>query len=369
MAAFGKAGRAAGWDKLTNEQMALIKEKFIPFAPRWGSTGYEVEDKWLGETFGNNRCRECKIGGTQWSIITASGKPVVTLTKTLEDALATYKTLPEAERKPKIEDRGPHNPNLQYADQHPPEGTVFIDVFCRPLVQEADGQYKLAQTVDLTEFGGRQWGNSMPNDYSEPQRESLWLTREEAQSLVPEKLEAGVTQAVAAPIRQRIFLFYLYNWFSNSGGGFWGPRHIQEGDLNVTVVEVSGDRVRLRLEGHASFKATVHKQYEAHGHLFSTSPRETGQKNLPEPYEVTYDPKIYGELEYDLAKMKFVKFDAVALGDYRGNWGLALKLKPVPVGFAFRLDSRDLPLERRHAPFGISAAKENYWAPEPWKGR
>jgi hypothetical protein len=96
---------------------------------------------------------------------------------------------------------------------------------------------------------------------------------------------------------------------------------------------------------------------------------ESGQKGVPDPYEISYDAKLYGVLEYDLKKEKFVRFDAVALGDYRGHWGLSLKVKPVPVGFAFQLDPRDLPPEGRHAPYALSAVKEHYWAADKWTGK
>jgi hypothetical protein len=101
--------------------------------------------------------------------------------------------------------------------------------------------------------------------------------------------------------------------------------------------------------------------------MFGPNP-ESGQKGVPDPYEIFYDASLYGALDYDVAKQKFLRFDAVALGDYRGHWGLALKVKPVPVGFAFNLDSRELP-EGRHAPFALSALREHYWSADQWKPR
>ena len=50
MAALGN-GRAAGWNKLTDDQMKLIKEKFVPYAPRFGSTGFATQDAWMKQTF------------------------------------------------------------------------------------------------------------------------------------------------------------------------------------------------------------------------------------------------------------------------------------------------------------------------------
>src|SRR5262249_30930872 len=154
-----------------------------------------------------------------------------------------------------IEDRGPHNPKLDYfPDQEPAPGTMFVQVYCRPLERDGDGPFRAAKSIDLTEFGGRPDGNSMQSRFSEPQREWLWLTQDEQKSLEPGGRRQGETYAVPAAIRQRIFLFYLYNWFTNSGGGYWGPRLLRSGELTLKVEEASADIVRLRLQGSVLFQ-------------------------------------------------------------------------------------------------------------------
>jgi hypothetical protein len=371
MAAVG-SGRAAGWDKLTPARMNLIDQKFIPYATRWGSTGYPTQDAWLKAA--NRKAQAAKhanrIRGTFWSIVTASGEPVVTEERTLEAALKAYREMPEKERRPEIEDRGPHNPKLDHFPDHaPPSGGTFIKVYCRALERDADGQFTIARKVDLTEFGGRSHGNSLPGRLNEPQREWLWLTEDEAQSLAPGKRQKGESYEVPAAIRQRMFLFYLYNWFSNSGGGYWGPRLLKKGELTLTVEETSADRVRLKLTGAALFDGLVGKGTPPHGgYMFAPHP-ESGQKGVPDPYELVYDARLLGTLEYDVKAKKFTRFDAVALGDYRGHWGLALKVKPVAVAFAFQLDTRDVPPEGRHAPFALSALREHYWSADKWTGK
>jgi hypothetical protein len=74
-------------------------------------------------------------------------------------------------------------------------------------------------------------------------------------------------------------------------------------------------------------------------------------------------------LEYDPSAGEFTRFDAVALGDYQGPWGLCYKVRPVPVGISFELDRRNLAPERRHAPYTLSALREHYWAADQWKPR
>src|SRR5262245_39909099 len=243
------SGRAAGWNKLTAEQMTLLKTKFVPYAPRWGSTGYATQDRWNKEVSKKAAAvkNQNRIPGTFWSIVTASGEPVVNPKKTLEGALEAFAQLPEKERRPVIEDRGPYNPKLPYyPDQSPPPGATFVQVYCRPLERGPNGTLHAARRIDLTEFGGRPGGNSMQTRFSEPQREWLWLTAEEAQSLAPAKRRKGETYAFPPAVRQRIFLFYLYNWFTNSGGGFWGPRLLRSGELTLTVEDTSKDVIRLR---------------------------------------------------------------------------------------------------------------------------
>src|SRR5262245_109622 len=365
------SGRAAGWNRLTAEQMTLIKEKSVPYASGSATTGYATQDAWKKGVSKKAATvkHQNRIQGTFWSIITASGEPVVSPEKTLEGALAAFAQMPEKERRPVIEEHGPHDPKLPYYPDHsPPPGAMFVAVYCRPLERGPDGVFRAARTIDLAEFGGRPSGNSMQSRFSEPQREWLWLTEAEARSLAPGKRRKGDTYAVPAAIRQRIFLFYLYNWFTNSGGGYWGPRLLRSGELNLTVEDTVNGVTRLRLEGSAFFEGKIGKGMPPHGgHMFGPHP-ESGQKGVPDPYEIFYDARLSGVLEYDTARQRFTRFDAVALGDYRGHWGLALKVKPVPVGFAFRLDPRDLP-EGRHAPFALSALREHYWAADQWKGR
>jgi hypothetical protein len=368
MAAFGKGGRGRGWDRLSDDDLKLLKEQFIPYAPRFGSTGYVSQDRWLNEVFRDGRGRECRIEGTLWAIVTARGTRVQGKHKNLKEALEAFHKLPEADRKPPIEDRGPHNPRLQYADVAPPPGTLFVNVYCRVLERDGKGGFRRARKVDLTEFGGKAGGNSMPGDFSEPQRECLWLTEPEWQALMPDRPRAGDRVALPEAVRQRILLFYVFNWFVNSGGGYWAPRHLHDAALELTVQEVTPQAVKMRLGGHVLYKGQAPVGKSLGGQLFYPVPRESGQK-LPPTYRLNWDVRIEGVLEYDPGRKRFTRWGAVALGDYQGPWGLSYKEIPVPVGIAFELDRRELPPERRHAPYVLSALREHYWAPEKWKPR
>src|SRR5262249_27783474 len=205
---------------------------------------------------------------------------------------------------------------------------------------------------------------SMPGDFSEPQRECLWLAKSEWTALMPKRPRVGDRVPVPEAVLQRVLLFYVFNWFVNSGGGYWAPRHLHDASLELTVKEASETKVRMRLAGRVHYKAQAPVGKSLGGQIYSLSPRETGQKNLPPTYRLDWHVKIEGVLEYDPEKGRFTRIDAVALGDYQGPWGLAYKEKHVPVGISFELDRRDLAPERRHAPYVLSALKEHYWHPE-----
>src|SRR5262245_57374972 len=208
----------------------------------------------------------------------------------------------------------------------------------------------------------------MPGDFSEPQRECLWLAEPEWQALMPKQPRIGDKVALPEAVRQRILLFYVFNWFVNSGGGYWAPKHLHEPALDLTVQHVSAKSVRLRLHGQVWYKGEAAVGKSLGGQIYGPSPRETGQK-LPATYRIDYNVNIEGMLEYDVHTKRFTRFDAVALGDYQGPWGLAYKKQAVPVGIAFELDRRELEPERRHAPYVLSALREHYWAPEKWRPR
>jgi hypothetical protein len=166
-------------------------------------------------------------------------------------------------------------------------------------------------------------------------------------------------------------LFYVFNWYSNSGGGYWLPQQLHDGALSLTVEETSANKMRLRLHGHASFnlERAAYSTEPVTGKRIPVVPtHETGQK-LPDRLVNAYDVKIEGVLEYDSVAKKLTRFDAVALGDYRGMWGIAYKEKLVPVGIAFQLDTRELGPEHRHAPYALSVIREHYWAADSWKPR
>jgi hypothetical protein len=306
-------------------------------------------------------------------IITASGKSVKASLRGwpgpgrgLQGALAEFKKLPEADRKPVIEDRGPFKDGYGVYTASPPEGGLIIHVYHRPLNREASGRFvplKDPQKLDFSEFGGPPkaskrlgWG-----DFSEPQRDDLWLTKEEWRSLIPASPNKGDTIQVPAAIRLRIFALYLFNDFSQFGG-VWRPNNIQSGDLSVTVADVSPMAIHLTIGG----SVVLHREHEKGkaGDFYRRQPK------LPEKIVWSYEARLHGAITYDVQQKAITRFDLVALGDYRGPWGYGtsagglVKAEPVPLGFAFELDGRNLPSEQRNrTPYALFVCnKVNFFA-------
>src|SRR5438876_651729 len=78
------------------------------------------------------------------------------------------------------------------------------------------------------------------------QRSSLWLTAEEHQSLMPADPKEGQTYKIASKLAKRICLYGLWPqtlWVVEHA---WQPDAMREGELNLTVEDVSPQIVRMR---------------------------------------------------------------------------------------------------------------------------
>ena len=358
---------------LGDQGIKLIKERFVPWAPCWGTTGYPNEDEFISRLMREKS--KAQFDGTFLYVFTASGKPVKGgLTsfrgRGLEGVLQDFLRLPESERKPVVEDRGPFKFGYPVYTAEPPAGGVILDVYCRPLKRLSEGRFvPQLQQLDLSEFGGPK-GVVGCMEYGEPQRDVLWLTSTEWKSLVPETPRKEDTFPVPAAIRNRIFLFYLSNSFGQFGS-HWRPEHFRTGALNVVVEDVAPSALRLGLHGSVSLAFDLDKVVAAKtGWLHTGSGRQDLQL-LPQGLQVTYEARLRGVIDYDAKQKVLTRFDLVALGDFRGKWLHFYKERPVALGFAFELDRRPLPPEcRNRMPYALFASHHfirpevPYWATE-----
>ena len=274
------------------------------------------------------------------------------LAKALQEVLDAYAKLPEAERRPPSVD-GEIKPQPE-----PPTNGLVLTVYDRPLGRDAKNEYRLP---DGDDFGG--FRTHAPHG----QRSSLWLEAEEWKSLIPDNPQKGITHKVATKLAKRILLYGLVPqtlWVVEES---WRPDSVRAGELQVTVEESSLQHIRLRLHGSVLLSSPG---------VLHTWPDRKFIKNI----ENRFDARLEGVLEFDRAKNQFTRFDLVTLGDFSGRWFAGNKgwqeatpQTPLPLGFAFELDTTayNLPPERRrprsfmHA-YIFRTREDHYWDPELW---
>src|SRR5262249_5131086 len=236
------------------------------------------------------------------------------LARALEEVLDVYAKLPEAERRPRSVD-GEVKPQSP-----PPPGGLVLTIYDRPLGRDRQGRYRLPEGAD---FGG--FRTHAPHG----QRSSLWLTEAECRSLVPGEPRKGQTHKVPAQLARRIWLYGLVPQTLWVVEEFWKPDSAREGDLELTVEEVSAQLVRMRLHGKVllSGEGILH---------------EWPHRKFIKKLENRYDARLEGVLVYDRVQKRIVRWDMAALGDYTGRWFAGNKgwkeataQAPLPLGFAF----------------------------------
>lgn len=273
------------------------------------------------------------------------------MAKALQEVLDDYAKLLEAERRPKMVE-GEIKPQPA-----PPPGGLVLTIYDRPLGC-SDGQCRLPEGNDLSGFR---------TDAPHGQRSSLWLTAEECKSLIPANPEKGATHPVRSKLAKRLALYGLVPqtlWVVEES---WKPDSVRDLKLSLTIEEATAQQIRMRLHGNVLLTGPG---------VLHTWPDRKFVKNI----ENRYDARIEGTLVYDRIRQNFTRWDAVALGDFSGRWFTghrgwqeATREAPLPLGFAFEIDSTayDLPPERRrprsfmHA-YIFQNREEHYWDPDKW---
>jgi hypothetical protein len=270
----------------------------------------------------------------------------------LREVLDDYARLPEADRRPKSLE-GEIEPQPA-----PQPGGLVLTIYDRPLGRDSQGRYRLPIEDDL---GG------LRSEAPHGQRSSLWLTADERQSLIPDQTEKGQTHKVPTKLAKRIWLYGLVPQTLWVVEETWKPDSVRDGELNVTVEEVTPQSMRLRIHGSVLLTAPG---------VLHTWPDRTFLKNV----ENRYDARLEGEIVYDRANQKIARWDMTALGDFSGRWFAgqtgwieATPAAPLPLAFAFEIDptAYDLPPERRrprsfmHA-YIFQRDEEHYWDPDKW---
>ena len=217
-----------------------------------------------------------------------AGQNVAVMRDAFKEGLRAWNKLPEAERTPgalKIEDLG--TIDKDYVRTPPPDGLI-VDVFVRSLERKPDSPSGFCSACSDMKAG-------KPIQL-ESQRDHLWLTKAEWQSLIPKNAKPGDTFPVRPAIANRIFRFHLTD-STRGEPPFWKKNELLKGEMTLKVEALKDDRTELTLAGAA---------------LLSTDPDVSKSKR-------GFDVALSGKLAYDNAKNTFERFDIVALGEHWGE--------------------------------------------------
>ncbi len=352
--------------QLSDEAVALLNEKFVPFAPAWegGHGSYDWWKAMMKDTFADNfkKGRERTVPGTTLLVITSAAQTVPAhQAKMGKDGLAgqlrqvadLYAQLPEPQRRPAQPITDADRPMPA-----PPAGGLVLTIYDVALLPKNDG---------LCAGGGT---TGIPG----PQRQSLWLTEAEWKSLLPADPQPGTTRDVPSPLVKRIALFGMRSATAWHVEHFWDPDSLKQGAIHVTVQDVSDAGVRMRV----------------HGSVLLSKPsgiKTRPDSKIPTPPDVEdrYDARVEGVLVYDRHQNRITKWEMVALGDHqgaywpninRGKTACNFTADPVAVGFAFELDQSDYelpPERRRQAPYLVAHTFKGrerqawYWDVGAWE--
>ena len=349
----------------TDKAIKLLNEKFACFAPGWFINMKDdvYQAAWKRFYVAKSRPDEGTgwLKGTNLVLMTSTGRLLQgsmkygdrkSLASALHAVLDDYAKLPEGERRAKSID-SEIKPQLP-----PPPGGLVLSIYDRPLGRDAERRYRLPKGKD---FGG--FRTHAPH----AQRSSLWLTEDECKSLVPQNPQKGQTLVVPAKLARRIWLYGLVPQSLWVVEEFWKPDSVREGELRVTVEDVTPQSLRLRMHGEVLLSGPG---------VLHTWPDRKFIKNI----QNRYDARLEGTLVVDRPRQAIVRWEMAALGDYSGRWFAGNKGwkeatadAPLPLAFAFELDQTayKLPPGRRRPRSFVHAyifrnREQHYWDPDAW---
>jgi hypothetical protein len=281
-------------------------------------------------------------GVNQAMLVTADGQHLGGFSwnsfNTLPEGVEKFRKLPEAQRKPKVE--RPQKVTHESCAPTPPAGGLVAICYCSYLEREAKGQLARAKTA----YGDAYAGSAIPISPAYTDIEMFWLTKDEAQALLPADARVGMTFPVPAAIQKRIFHYYAFDFRACDRL----PQPLRAGEMTLTVEEASADRLRLRLAGFSK-TGVEYAKYE------SDPPKKTGDGSgfVGESAKAGCELTFHGLVEYDRKKQAFTHFDLLGVGDawgegtnrYRGA-GKNGKPNRWPIGLAFELVTSNRPVDR-----------------------
>ncbi len=207
-----------------------------------------------------------------------SGQSAEITKEVMREALAAFRRLPEAKRKPAVEAPGVIDAGF---DRTPPEGGLILKAYTRILAFK-DGEYRRGACKAV---GGEKAA-----------RDHVWLTKDEVQTLAPAKAEIGFRYPMPAKVAERLARYHLID---NTRGEpiLWEPKDVRGKRISLVVTNATADAVDLRLEGEV---------------LLATDAD-------PAKADRGYEARLFGALRYRPAKGTFDRFDITAVGTHWGE--------------------------------------------------
>jgi hypothetical protein len=284
-----------------------------------------TREDWVGDIVRQTRCVTFTAAGRK-SVISASGKSLgqVRSVKSLDKVWDAWQALPESERVPGAVKVGDNRP-VDRAYEPPPSALV-LRTYTRQVERDKDGTLRYTEPEDYPEPEPDGTRSGSPRRQADRFREAghdfMWVPESEWRALIPKDPQVGDRGPVRDAFKLRVLRYHLdperglgeAQWFTGAS--------LDDGELEWVVESVSGDEVRLRLDGHAKLR------------------RDGGRLGPTE-----YKPTLLGYLTYDLRNKSVTEFKMIALGDVL-NTPRGVRPGWHPLGITFELVANPTPAER-----------------------
>jgi hypothetical protein len=319
------------WNDAT---IKLIRENFVAAAvPTWVCRAQAPEGDFLR---GAGVDKQWVTSSGYMTCISPSGKLLGYAPS--EKVLQAFRQLPASERSPGSVKVPELRATERLIPSPPPDGLV-LKVHARFLSRGGQGELRYAAPEDFPLMGKTAEGRRGWLLFLQPNTESMWLTADEARSLVPTRAVKGAGLEIPSKVVERMARFHLTpRRAMTSEGGILGKKDIKAAKLTLVVDAVSPRRLRMRLSGFVHTGTAFDKDK-------ATTPNG--------PLGFGFRAPLHGVAEFDRTTNRFVRFDLIALGEVWGRWGDAngkslFVERPgsTPFGFALELAKGDSPTER-----------------------
>ncbi len=259
----------------------------------------------------------------------------------LEEALAQFDELPEAERRRRV-DRPADPGDRKGVPMEPPPGCLIASVYFTYLERDPGGAGGIPgdwrrALWHVEGQPGTEPGSGHGRNQILTHVDKFWLTDAEWRSLIPANPARGQRHPVPQAIHDRIVRFYANDMAHRSTGD-----KVRRAELSLTVESASADGVELRLEGIVET-----------GCAFEAAP--LGGSESEAPGLCGADLRFLGRLRYNARADEFDRFDIVGLGEGWGggrqqaattNYYRGGEHRRWPMGIAFRLVTTRRPIDR-----------------------